>query len=676
MNNLQLKDFINYNFISQLKVSPDEKYSAFVVAKSNYEDNGYDKNIYLLNNETKEISRLTTMNKEGSFIWLANDTILFQSNRSEEIKREIETGANWSLFYSINIHGGEAEEFMRIPYDVSDIKKIADNKFAMLIEHKGNKININEFSGQERVQAEKKYKEELDYEVLEEIPFWANGASFDSGFRDRLAICEIITADEFHIDFVTDRKTFIDSFEIKDNKILYVANTYENKMDVFNSLNIYDLVSKEITELYPQGDMSIENAFFLEDEIVVLATDMKEFGLNENKNFYIVKDKKMNLLTEHDARFGSSVGSDVKLGGGIIQKVYKNKLYFINTIQYGSFLNSLDIEGNIEILTTYNGSVDMFDITEKEILFVGLRDYKLQEIYSINNYSQDEEDEDEDIEKKENKITSLNDEVLADKKISKPEYFKFMNSDRMHIDGWVIKPVDFDENKKYPCILDIHGGPKTVYGEVFFHEMQVWANQGYFVIFSNPRGGDGRGNLFMDIRGKYGTIDYEDLMEFTDECIERYPQIDIEKLGVTGGSYGGYMTNWIIGHTDRFKCAASQRSISNWISKFGTTDIGYFFNSDQNQSTPWENHDKLWWHSPLKYADKCTTPTLFIHSECDYRCWLAEGLQMFTALKYHGVDARLCMFRDENHDLSRSGKPKHRERRLSEITNWFEKYLK
>ena len=133
---------------------------------------------------------------------------------------------------------------------------------------------------------------------------------------------------------------------------------------------------------------------------------------------------------------------------------------------------------------------------------------------------------------------------------------------------------------------------------------------------------------------------------------------------------------WIIGHTDRFKCAASQRSISNWISKFGTTDIGYYFNADQNQATPWINHDKLWWHSPLKYADKAKTPTLFIHSEEDYRCWLAEGLQMFTALKYHGIEARLCMFRGENHELSRSGKPKHRIRRLTEITNWFEKYLK
>ena len=136
------------------------------------------------------------------------------------------------------------------------------------------------------------------------------------------------------------------------------------------------------------------------------------------------------------------------------------------------------------------------------------------------------------------------------------------------------------------------------------------------------------------------------------------------------------MTNWIIGHTNRFKAAVSQRSISNWISKFGTTDIGYFFVEDQIGSTPWDDLDKLWDHSPLKYADRVVTPTLFIHSEEDYRCWLVEGIQMFTALKYHGVDARLCIFKGENHDLSRSGRPKSRLRRLEEISKWFDKYLK
>jgi len=194
------------------------------------------------------------------------------------------------------------------------------------------------------------------------------------------------------------------------------------------------------------------------------------------------------------------------------------------------------------------------------------------------------------------------------------------------------------------------------------------------VVFCNPRGSDGKGNEFSDIRGKYGTIDYDDLMNFLDLALDSYADMDRNNQFVTGGSYGGFMTNWIIGHTDRFRAAASQRCISNWISMFNTTDIGYYFADDQNFSSPWDNQEKLWWHSPLKYADQVKTPTLFIHSEEDYRCWLTEGLQMFTALKYHNVESRLCMFRGENHELSRSGKPKHRLRRLTEIDEWFDKF--
>jgi acylaminoacyl-peptidase len=136
------------------------------------------------------------------------------------------------------------------------------------------------------------------------------------------------------------------------------------------------------------------------------------------------------------------------------------------------------------------------------------------------------------------------------------------------------------------------------------------------------------------------------------------------------------MTNWMIGHTGRFKAAASQRSISNWVSMGYTTDIGYFFEEDQMGTDPWIDIDKVWWHSPLKYADKVKTPTLFIHSAQDYRCWVPEALQMFTALKYFGVEARMCLFKGENHELSRSGKPKNRITRLREITDWFDKYLK
>ncbi|MBQ6602648.1 MAG: S9 family peptidase [Eubacterium sp.] len=273
-------------------------------------------------------------------------------------------------------------------------------------------------------------------------------------------------------------------------------------------------------------------------------------------------------------------------------------------------------------------------------------------------------------------LTQFNTDLCAEYEYSRPEPFTFTDDRGVEIDGWVMKPADFDENKTYPAILDVHGGPKTVYGSCYFHEMQLWASEGYFVFFCNPVGGDGRGDTFADIRGIYGGPDYEDIMQFTDEVLKRYPQIDPARVGVTGGSYGGFMTNWIIGHTDRFAAAASQRSIANWLAFYETSDIGYFFAGDQAGGTPWTRTEKLWDQSPLKYADRVKTPTLFIHSDQDYRCPLSEGIQMFTAIKDHGVEARMCIFKGENHELSRSGKPKHRVRRLKEITEWFSRFLK
>ena len=191
------------------------------------------------------------------------------------------------------------------------------------------------------------------------------------------------------------------------------------------------------------------------------------------------------------------------------------------------------------------GSIDDFDLAGGNVLLTGLYGMKLQEVY---RYGLEEQ--------KLIQVSQFNEEVLDGKYVAEPEPVTFTR-DGVEIDGWILKPVDYDPDKSYPGILDIHGGPKTIYSPVFVHEMQYWAGKGYFVFFCNPEGSDGRGDEFADIRGKYGTIDFDDLMKFVDEVLARYPQIDPARLGVTGGSYGGFMTNWVIGHTGRFAAAAS-----------------------------------------------------------------------------------------------------------------------
>ena len=660
MKNLELRSFLEYKFLSNLDFNPNGRKIAFSVSESDIEKNLYKHFIYTLDTDTNEIKKLTHRGKEKNSLWLDNDTILFSSDRNEEIKEKIKNGETWSVFYALDTkNGGEAYEYMTLPFDITEIKIIDNDNFIFTATFDNNSLNINNLTGEEKEKAIKLYNENKDYEILDEIPFWSNGVGFVNKKRNRL----------YHYDKSQNKTTEISGifsniefFNVKDNKVVFGGRTYENKQPTTAELWSYDLATKKLETIIKDGLYDISYANFIEDKIVCALSDMKDFGINENHKLYLIdKDKNINLLFENDTWLSCTVGSDCRLGGGKSFKIIDNKLFFLSTMADSVYLNSIDTKGKHQVLCSEDGSIDFFDIANNKIYYVGMRNYGLQEIYILENSSS-------------KKISSFNEKIFENYEISRPEIFDFTTNGDI-TKGFVIYPINYDKNKKYPAILDIHGGPKTAYGNIFYHEMQVWANMGYFVIFTNPHGSDGYGNIFADIRGKYGTVDYEDLMNFVDYVVEKYP-IDKNRLGVTGGSYGGYMTNWIIGHTDRFKCAVSQRSISNWISKFGTTDIGYYFNADQNQATPWINHDKLWWHSPVKYADKAKTPTLFIHSEEDYRCWLAEGLQMFTALKYHGVDARLCMLRGENHELSRSGKPKHRIKRLEEITNWFEKYLK
>ena len=205
-------------------------------------------------------------------------------------------------------------------------------------------------------------------------------------------------------------------------------------------------------------------------------------------------------------------------------------------------------------------------------------------------------------------VTHFNSEYMASHSVVTPEYFTFTASAGHELEGWVLKPVGYEPGKKYPGIFEMHGGPKAIFGGIFHHEMQCFANMGYFVFFTNPRGSDGRGEDFANITKNLGYIDFDDFMEFYDEVLKRYPDINAEKVGICGGSYGGFMCNWMIGHTDRFAAAASQRSISNYLTKALCTDIGFNHNMKQLGTDPWEDFDTVWEHSPLKKRSQGNHP--------------------------------------------------------------------
>ncbi|SEB04390.1 S9 family peptidase [Paenibacillus sp. 276b] len=273
-------------------------------------------------------------------------------------------------------------------------------------------------------------------------------------------------------------------------------------------------------------------------------------------------------------------------------------------------------------------------------------------------------------------LTHSNPQLDEEIQLSTPETFWFDSSDGLRLQGWMLKPAGMVEGVKVPTILEIHGGPHMMYGFTFMHEFQILAAQGYAVVYINPRGGLGYGQQFVNAcRGDYGGGDYRDLMEAMDYAISRYPFIDESRLGVTGGSYGGFMTNWIVGHTDRFKAAVTQRSISNWLSFYGVSDIGFFFTEDQIGGNAWDDTEKLWKHSPLAYVGNVSTPLLILHGEQDLRCPIEQAEQLYVALKRRKQTTRFVRFPGANHELSRGGHPHLRVRRLEHIAGWFNEHL-
>jgi dipeptidyl aminopeptidase/acylaminoacyl peptidase len=273
-------------------------------------------------------------------------------------------------------------------------------------------------------------------------------------------------------------------------------------------------------------------------------------------------------------------------------------------------------------------------------------------------------------------LTEINAELLNEIDLGEIEEVWYEGAAGNQLQGWILTPPDFDPEQTYPSILEIHGGPWAQYGEFFMHEFYYLAAQGYVVYFTNPRGGSGYGEEHARaIWGGWGDEDYADLMAWTDLVAAR-PYIDTERMGVTGGSYGGYMTSWIIGHTDRFTAAVTQRSVNNLISMWGTSDFNWHFQEPFGNLAPYEDIETLWESSPLKHVGSATTPTLIIHSAQDLRCPLEQGQQLFVALKTLEVPTEFVIFPEEPHGLSRQGRTDRRIARLDWIRTWFDRYIK
>jgi len=640
---IKIEDLLHFRFIENLQFSPSGRNYAYQLAHVDQKKDDYFRTVYVNRKSFKS-------DKSTLILGWYNDEQLIVSEVSKN------KNALYNKLLLLNIKDGKRKAFLSTPLSISSIKIIDADTIVFSAGIDANEPDLYK-AKKEKLEKYKEFmKKEAAYEVLDEIPYWLNGAGFLNKKRNAIFVASLRP---LNIQRITEPLFNADGFEVKDRKVCYVGKSYDRRAPMFNRVLSYDIDTGETDVLYDKEDLLISNLFFLDDKLHMMATDGKTYGLNETAAFYLLEDSEARKLPSYDRSLYDAVACDTTLGSGKGSVEKEDAYYTLASEKDHVELWKLDKKLRKQKLLSMP-LISFFDVGKDKIIFCGSDEKSLPELYAYSFRD-----------RKVKAITSFNKAVLKDRYVARPEELKYV-SDGYELNGWVLPPKDYDRKKKYPAVLDIHGGPRAIYSKAFFHEMQVWANAGFFVMFTNIRGSDGRGDAFADIRGKYGYDDYRNLMDFVDAVLKKYPAIDEKRLCETGGSYGGFMSNWIIGHTDRFCAVASQRSIANWPGFTYMSDIGYFFAGDQcGSDDPIRDYEKLWEHSPLKYVDNVKTPTLFIHSEQDYRCPMPEGMQMMQALCDRNIETRLVLFHGENHELSRSGKPSHRIRRLKEITDWF-----
>lgn len=694
-------DLGSYAFVHDVRVASDGLHAFYELTRVDMEANRYRTDIWSVDAATNESRALTSSGEEGHYEVCDDGSVLFVSKRRSAVRTKSAGSSDPDLsrateLFRIDPTGGEARLVATIPdLAVSDWHQVDATRFVLRCREKADASS--------------------PVVEIEEVPFFENGGTYMAGTRWGLRLLDLSRLDES----LVAGEDALRLLTLPDEEVDDWALSQDRSCVVFASRRYTGL--RPVTDkLWSLGVTGVSGARTLVDDapyrrsmlapfnggVLYLATDMCAHGVNEDPHPWWAPLDGSALPTrieesEPDLYYGCAVGGDSAYGGGLEAKAAGDAWYFLSTEFDNVYLRRMDASGAMTRLVDEPGAVKCFDTANGHTFwYVAARGCDLPELYRLDA------DGDAAAPAHERRITHASD-ALAGKQLSAPEAFTF-ESGGDTLTGYVLAPAGYEpgDGKTYPGVLEIHGGPKAAYGTVLSQEMQCLAARGYFVFYTNPHGSAGHGVAFSDIRGRYGQQDYADLMALTDEVLRRYPAIDAGRLAVMGGSYGGFMTNWVIGHTDRFRCANSQRSIANYMTKCLDSDIGYWVNMPE--TTGWlpgaddvsadpdetsvlpivgeekvgsalafegDNPWRIWAQSPLAFAGNVHTPTLFLHSDEDYRCPLNEGMQMFTALQLRGVPSRLVIFKGECHGLCRSGKPQNRVRRLEEILSWYERWL-
>lgn len=454
-------------------------------------------------------------------------------------------------------------------------------------------------------------------------------------------------------------------------KIAFISYALpEHEYQYISDLFIFDLDDHTIRQITTSEGPVTTPVWHPHEAGLIYLGHTKRRGNASNVSLWTIAldGSKGHCLTESfDRSIGCSVISDTHAGSHSDRPAWHGEnIIFCATDHGRCHLYQVHRDGGeVKPLSTSGMSVIGFTATSEAIAWTGETNGRMAEVYvmTADGHSL-------------NRRSHCADEIFGSYDVLPSTHYQFKGAHGWDIEGWAIKPRGFVEGERYPLIVYIHGGPHSDYGNTFFHEFQVLASHGYGVVYCNPRGSRSYGEVFTDaVRHHYGEGDYEDVMYLCDMAAA-WDWVDPQRLCIAGGSYGGYLTNWAITHTDRFVAACTERSISNWVSFMGTSDIGPEFGPDEHGALPWENEELLMAKSPIRYVQNIHTPTLILHQEDDLRCPIEQGEQLYTALVWLQVPTKFVRFPGESHGMSRQGLPRRRVARLHYILDWFDRYTK